>query len=562
MRAAAASDGISAKSYAGTTGVLLAIDIAPERRDDLLGFAIHRSGGNRPDQFLGGTAHFPGMAHTVGVPTTTDTAPVQRFRWSDYRVFPDTTYSYTVFGAYGDWRKPELREGPTLAVRTGSAATGVHRVLFNRAAAASQAFSREFPALEAEMETYRKTHAKSDPPFPLPPDVRAWLGRGMVEQITGFLARAADPTWALDIAIYEYELRDIIDAVHAARARGARVRIVYHAKPRDEQTAVNEANLVDWPPELKRARVTTHICHDKFIVLSRLADPAKPGVPQAVLCGSTNFTTNGVYRQANVCHIAERDDIARSYAAIFEQLFGGLTPAETTAWINANDPLSADAPLVVGFSPRSGRVDLQLFCQEIARAHRDVMFCTAFDLDPSVLEALLGAPHDDVLRLGLQNSRSKITGFHRDRTAEFSTTAMFNKGLEGMLKESTAGQRGNILIHTKMMLLNFTSDAPTIISGSHNFSGNASGGNDENYLIIRGDSDVADCYGVELLRLYDHYRARFAGDPKNKTLIDPERPCGDLQVNELCPDDRWTAPYFEVGSLKALDRVRFASATG
>lgn len=36
-------------------------------------------------------------------------------------------------------------------------------------------------------------------------------------------------------------------------------------------------------------------------------------------------------------------------------------------------------------------------------------------------------------------------------------TAMLGNGLEGFLKESTKGQRGNILIHTKLIFVDFTS---------------------------------------------------------------------------------------------------------
>jgi phosphatidylserine/phosphatidylglycerophosphate/cardiolipin synthase-like enzyme len=124
---------------------------------------------------------------------------------------------------------------------------------------------------------------------------------------------------------------------------------------------------------------------------------------------------------------------------------------------------------------------------------------------------------------------------------------MLNTGLEGFLKESTKGQRGNILIHTKLLVVDFTGDAPTVISGSHNLSKSASEGNDENYLIVRGDADVADCYGVELMRLYDHYRFRHA-----------VRESGTATSRPLAPDASWTDPYFEEGSLKQLDRVRFA----
>lgn len=552
MRVPGSRNGIDVKGYAGTSGTLLAMDIKPALRDGLLGFAIQRSGGNRPRQFLRGTAHFPGVPHQDGQPTDTDKAPVQRFRWSDYRVYPDTEYTYTVYAAHGDWRKPELTEGPSVVLHTASVTAGMHRVLFNRAAAASQAFAREFPEFLRSVE-----HRPPGTDVVLPLEVKVWLSRGLLEMITAFIARAADPTWALDVAIYEYELPEIIDAVRAAHARGARVRIVYHADPTDEQTKANEKSLAGWPDALKRARVTKAICHDKFIVLSRLAGTGK-AAPRAVLCGSTNFTENGVFHQANVCHVADSADIARRYAALFQQLFDGLDPAGTRDWIDTHNQLVPDAPIDVGFSPRSGRVDLDFIRQEIDRASRDVLFCTAFDLDDVILEGLLGRPHDEVLRLGLQNSRDEITGFHRDRTADFVTAAMFNTGLEGVLKESTGGRRGSIYIHTKLMVLDFTSDAPTIISGSHNFSNNASGRNDENYLIIRGDTEVADCYGIELMRLYDHYRARFISKPpKDGDSPRPKGPCGNLGPDELCPDDRWTRPYFNSGTLQAADRLRF-----
>lgn len=119
-------------------------------------------------------------------------------------------------------------------------------------------------------------------------------------------------------------------------------------------------------------------------------------------------------------HVIERPDVAEQYERLFINLFGGASPAETKAWIDANDPLSPDAPLVVGFSPRSGETDLDLFASEIRGAQRDVLFCTAFDLEDRLEQALLGSPHDNILRLGLQNSRSAITGFHRDRTADFA----------------------------------------------------------------------------------------------------------------------------------------------
>ena len=549
MRAAKRRGGVSVKAYAGTSGVLLALDVRPERRTGLLGFAIEREGGNRPKQWLNGLLHFPGASHEPGRPVPTNVGPVQKFRWSDYRVFPGTAYSYSVHPVYGDPAAPDVRDGPSVTVTTSSITEGDHRIVFNRAAAASQAFSRDFPEVAAELDAARRE--KRD--VQLPPRALAWLSRGVLEQITEMCGRARDPTWALDVAIYELELPAIVDALNAARERGAEVRVVYHAKRRDPQTAINEEHLAGWPSESKRARITSRICHDKFIILSRIDGQARS--PQAVLCGSTNFTENGVYRQANVVHVLQHEAVAHRYLDLFEQLFAGATSAQTKTWIDAHNPLSRDAPLVVGFSPRSGKVDLDLFAEEIRGAERDVLFCTAFDLEERIEQALLGRANDDILRLGLENSRSAITGFHRDRSANFSATAFLNRGLEGYLKESTAKQRGNLLIHTKLVVVDFTSDAPTVISGSHNLSGAASEGNDENFLIVRGDTDVADCYGVELLRMYEHYRFRWHASGKDDASRRPD-PCPG-PPGTLCPDDRWTAPYFQDGSLEALDRQRF-----
>lgn len=551
------SDGVSVKAYAGTTGVLLAFDVRPDSRAGLLGFAIERQGGNRPRRWLAGALSFPGVKGKAGEFAASDKAPIQKFRWSDYAVFPDTTYTYTVHPVYGDPAKLSLEPGPSVTVMTSSVTRGDHRVVFNRAAAASQAFSREFPEVEQELATAKREKR----PAVMPPRALAWLARGALEQITSFCARALDPTWGLDIAIYEYELQEIRDAIDAARHRGADVRIVYHAKSGDEQTEINEEHVADWPESQKKARVTSRIFHDKFIVLSRIQGQR---MPVAVLCGSTNFTHNGVYRQANVVHTADRPELAQKYQEIFEILFGGATPGKTKKWINVNNPLSSDAPIVAGFSPRDGKVDLDLFAAEIRGAARDVLFCTAFDLNQQILDALIGLPHDAILRFGLQNSPDTITGIHRDRTADFVATAMLNEGLEGFLKETTAGQKGNILIHTKLVVIDFTSDAPTVLSGSHNLSASASGGNDENYLIIRGALEVADCYGVELMRLYDHYRFRWHQSRRSRAKDGPP-PAPDPDgwpAGSLCPDDRWTRPYFEDGTLEAADRMRFGVPTG
>lgn len=538
MRTTVSDGGLTVRAFAGTTGVLLACDVDRTLRDGLLGFAIERKAPGRKWEWLSGKLGFAGERVDEAASFPSNVRPFQKFRWSDYRVEPGKTYSYRVHPVHGAPDALRVGDGVAVKVRSGPVKGRPHTVLFNRAAAASQAFAKKFPDLDARLEAEGAAAG-------LPQEALDWLSRGVLETIVATIDRARDHRWGVDVAIYEFEHPDIAAAVRRAHERGADVRVVFHAKAGDPQTAENEHHLADLPDAVKRARVTHKIMHDKFVVLSRLRSGRRD--PVAVLCGSTNFTHNGVYRQANVVHVIEDAAVAGQYAALFDVLFSGATPRATKAWIDEhNHPCDFGAPVFVGFSPRSEPTDLAGLAERIGRAKRDVLFCTAFDLAQPILDALLGAEGDPVIRLGVQNKRSTITGFHRDRGAQFSAAALLNTGLEGFLKESLAGQRGNVLIHTKLVVVDFTTDAPLVVSGSHNLSNAASKGNDENFVVVNGDTDVADAYGVELMRIYDHYRFRWA--VKQGTTTPPA----------LTPDDSWTKRYFRRGSLWDRDRRYFA----
>lgn len=538
------ADDFRVKAYAGTNGVLLAMDLAEPRRKGLLGFAIEKQQGTKPWLFLFNSLTFPNKAHTFPQfhATPSDIAPLQKFRWADYAVNPGMILHYRVHLAYGTADAVQLGESLQLTISSDDGQPSNQSVMFNRAVAASQAFQRKFPELDALISANKNMPIEAWPDAP-----RQWLENGLLAHLLGFIERAVDGQWALDIAIYEYQLQAIVDAVNAAFTRGVKVRVLYHARPDDEDTTINEASLAALPPASKRGRVTHNIFHNKFMILSRV-DASEERQPEAVLCGSTNFTANGVYRQANVVHVLDDESIAASYLQTFEQIWAQPDDIGATRdWVTEHNPMNPQQPLFAGFSPRTGGADLQEFVRIIGAAKKDVLFVTAFSLPDAILNALLGQPHDDILRYGLQNTASRISGFHADRSAEFAATALLNTGLEGWLRENMKGQKGNLLVHTKAVVTDFTTDTPTIISGSHNLSASASNGNDENYLIIRGDTDLADRYGLELLRFYEHYRFRYFA--KKLAL---------KQVSPLAVDDSWTNDYYLEGDLRQLSRLRFA----
>ena len=538
------NDDFRVKAYAGVNGVLLAFDLSAARRNKLLGFAIQKKKPDAPWQWLFNSLTFPDQPHTFPQwnATPSNLAPFQKFRWADYGINPGTIYSYRVYLVYGSAAAPRLDESLEVTLVSDDGQPDGQHVMFNRAVAASQAFGRKFPEMDKLLAANKNMAIEDWPEAP-----RNWLQNGLLDRIINFIARATDSSWALDVAIYEYELAAIVSAVDNARGRGAQIRVLYHAKNRDHQTAQNEASLSTIPASQKRGRITSRIFHDKFIVLSQV-DARGGYAPRSVLCGSTNFTENGVYRQANVVHIADDAAIAGNYLSMFDVIWN--RPADvgaTRKWINKNNPIDPDTTFFAGFSPRSGGADIEEFAAILRSASRDLLFATAFALPEVILDAMLGTEHDAVLRYGIQNTASRITGYHADRSADFTTPAILANGLDGWIKEGLKGQRGNLLVHLKVIVVNFTSEAPVIISGSHNFSKPASNGNDENYLIMRGDTDLADRYGLEVLRFYEHYRFRYYA--KKLAL---------KQVRPLATDDGWSDAYYQENNLKALSRVRFS----
>ena len=90
------------KAYAGTNGVLLALDLAEARKPSLLGFAIEQKEGDKRWQWLLNSLTFPGKAHTIPKwgATPSNLAPIQKFRWADYSIRPGTTCKYRVHLSY------------------------------------------------------------------------------------------------------------------------------------------------------------------------------------------------------------------------------------------------------------------------------------------------------------------------------------------------------------------------------------------------------------------------------------------------------------------------------
>jgi len=108
-------------------------------------------------------------------------------------------------------------------------------------------------------------------------------------------------------------------------------------------------------------------------------------------------------------------------------------------------------------------------------------------------------------------------------------------------------------IHSKVLIIDPLSDDPLVFSGSANFSSNSLTANDENMLLIRGNTRVADIYMTEMDRLFRHFYAR-------DVINNQAKQGSHKNPLELDTGDDWIKESFEPGRYKSNRRLLFFPA--
>ena len=104
------------------------------------------------------------------------------------------------------------------------------------------------------------------------------------------------------------------------------------------------------------------------------------------------------------------------------------------------------------------------------------------------------------------------------------------------------------------MLVDPLSEDPLVITGSANFSKPSQRTNDENMLVIRGDTRVADIYFGEFMRVFDHHYARYIV----RVLTDEGRSDPEAGYLKDTTSD-WLSSHFDPASYKSKRRTYFAA---
>src|SRR5439155_5494840 len=107
-------------------------------------------------------------------------------------------------------------------------------------------------------------------------------------------------------------------------------------------------------------------------------------------------------------------------------------------------------------------------------------------------------------------NEAEIIALRKMAENKFAIGSRLGKGVfNHWLAEQLSGLNVHVrYLHTKYMLVDPLGDNPLVVSGSANFSDASTTDNDENMLIIRGNSRGADIYLGDFMRLYRHFAFR------------------------------------------------------
>ena len=336
------------------------------------------------------------------------------------------------------------------------------------------------------------------------------------------------------------------------------------------RVGVSDENHLEALNEMMIERTVTTISHNKFVVL------LKDGEPIQVWTGSTNFTAGGIFGQLNVGHVVRDAKVARRYHEYWKKLStdpkkkSGKNDEPTKGirnWtVDRQQDLTGKPPVGITpvFSPRLTKRMLAWYADRLGAVENSVFVTFAFSIADELFREVKtkkrvasGNPYLRYLLLEGKGGllKDKVPVLRKVPQNRVAWGDTLRRGTEedehAQFIETLTGLNDHVnYLHTKFMLLDPLSEDPVVITGSANFSKASTINNDENMLIIRGNTRVADIFLGEFMRLFNHFRYRNEVNSLSERAVEKRR--------HLVPNDSWKKAYYVKGDPLAAERQLFA----
>ncbi len=295
--------------------------------------------------------------------------------------------------------------------------------------------------------------------------------RAVSPVLHGLIDDIAHARTSVDVAAFDLDLPQLVDALIAAKRRGVAVRAVIDSENLvDPAVAMLTGRLQDRQVPITFDRRAPFM-HNKFVVI----DDA------IVWTGSWNLTENCTFRNNNNAIRIKSRQIAAAYRREFEQMHAGAFGTAKHSDVPRSATRITDGSIEIFFSPQDKA--LPFILDQIEQTRSTLVFMAFSFTSAPIADALIAAAARGV----------HVEGIIEKRNAG-GTGSVFallrNRGID-------VREDGNCYImHHKVMII----DNHTVITGSYNFTDNAENTNDENLAIIRSTT-IARLFHEEYARI-------------------------------------------------------------
>lgn len=309
-------------------------------------------------------------------------------------------------------------------------------------------------------------------------------GRFILDKLIGYIDAAQS---SIHLAVFETDLTPVAAALARARGRGVDVRWITddeHGIDADGEPGRGQFALLEDAGVPIRDDLRSALMHNKFVIID----------DHIVWTGSMNLTMNDVFRNNNNIVVIESPEVAAVYQAEFDEMwdgrFGPRSPSQSGQDVFDRN----QRPFIIRFAPEDDPMaDL---VQLAGLAERSIHFMT------------FSFTHDELGAVMRQRAAAGVVvrGIFEtfgSETIYSEMTPIFCAGID-VRQDGNAG-----MFHHKVIII----DETVVVTGSLNFSDNAAGSNDENYLML-ADAGIAGLYLEEFDRRWAETR------PLSATEID------------------------------------------
>lgn len=272
----------------------------------------------------------------------------------------------------------------------------------------------------------------------------------------------------IDLAVFEFSIETVAEALIRADNRGVAVRVVYdneHTVDDPQMTELVDAGILTVPDD------RSAFMHNKFFVFDN----------QCVWTGSFNISMNAAYRNNENALYFCSPEVAANYTTEFSEMFAGQFGSGSPS--NTPHPtFNIDGVLIENYFAPEDDVMTKVIAA-VDKAQTYIHFMAFSFTDDDLANTLLQEKNQGVTLGGVFEARGANTEY-----SECQKLLLLGADI------SLDGNPGTF--HHKVIII----DGTTVILGSFNFSANANESNDENLLIVH-DSSLASAYEQEYQRM-------------------------------------------------------------